>query len=57
MLFQGGLQTEKPPGNRAVFPSRENSSNGGKAIRTFWRHTMSRTGGCQGISGPNFLEK
>ena len=57
LLFRNRLPTERPPGNRAVFLSRENSSNGGKAIRTFWRHTMSRTGGCQGISGSNFLRK
>jgi hypothetical protein len=29
---------ERPPGNRAAFLSRENSSNGGsKTIRTFWK--------------------
>jgi hypothetical protein len=48
LLFQRGLQTKRPPGNRAAFSSRENSSNGGKAIRTFWRHTMSHAEECQG---------
>ena len=27
---------------------RENSSNGGKAIRTFWLHSRFRSSGCQG---------
>jgi hypothetical protein len=29
-------QTKRPPGNSGGLFSRENSSNGGKAIRTFW---------------------
>jgi hypothetical protein len=42
------LATKKPPGNRAAFSLRENSSNGGKAIRTFWRNSMVGKTGCQG---------
>src|SRR5689334_16301182 len=34
---------ERPPGNRAAFLSRENSSNGGsKTIRTFWKKSYGR---------------
>jgi hypothetical protein len=34
-------KTKRPPGNWAASSSRENSSNGGKAVKTFFRNLMS----------------
>jgi hypothetical protein len=39
---------EKAARQQGGFLFRENSSNGGKAIRTFWRHSMGGQKGCQG---------
>src|SRR5205085_2349142 len=33
---------EKATRQQAAFSSRENSSNGGKSVKTFWRNLMSR---------------
>jgi hypothetical protein len=44
----GGDETEKATRQQGGLFSRENSSNGGKAIRTFWRNLMVGSGGCQG---------
>jgi hypothetical protein len=36
---------EKATRQKAAFSSRENSSNGGKAVKTFWRNLMSQKRG------------
>src|SRR2546421_4489734 len=33
-------QTKRPPGKRRPFLSRENSSNGSEAVKTFWQNLM-----------------
>jgi hypothetical protein len=61
MLFGSGIatprenRTDKRKGRPATgrpFLSRENSSNGGKTVKTFWRNLM---GGKSGVSR-NFWE-
>ncbi len=42
------MGTEKAARQQGGPFTRENSSNGGKAIRTFWRNSMVGSGGCQG---------
>jgi hypothetical protein len=39
---------KRPPGNRVAFSLRENSSNGDKTVKTFWRNLKSGGRGCQG---------
>jgi hypothetical protein len=41
-------ENEKATRQQGGLFSRENSSNGGKAIRTFWRNLMVASRGCQG---------
>jgi hypothetical protein len=41
-------ENEKATRQQGGLFSRENSSNGGKAIRTFWRNLMVGSRGCQG---------
>jgi hypothetical protein len=41
-------KNEKATRQQGGLSSRENSSNGGKAIRTFWRNLMVGFRGCQG---------
>jgi hypothetical protein len=42
------LENEKAARQQGSLFFRENSSNGGKAIRTFWRNTMVGKKACQG---------
>jgi hypothetical protein len=43
-----GLNVEEATRQQGGLFFWENSSNGGKAIRTFWSHTMSAKKQCQG---------
>jgi len=47
-LRQHAFKHEKAARQQGGFFFRENSSNGGKAIRTFWRNTMVGKIACQG---------
>jgi len=40
MIGAGEQQTKRPPGKRRPFLSRENSSNGSEAVKTFWQNLM-----------------
>lgn len=42
-------KTERAARQQGSSSLRENSSNGGKAIRTFWLHSRFRYPGCQGL--------
>jgi hypothetical protein len=48
VLEKSRRKNEKTARQQGGLFFRENSSNGGKAIRTFWRNTMVGGMGCQG---------
>jgi hypothetical protein len=49
-LFHIGRRREEAARQQGGLFVRENSSNGGKAIRTFWRNTMVGKMTCQGLN-------
>jgi hypothetical protein len=49
-LFHPGRRREEAARQQGGLFVRENSSNGGKAIRTFWRNTMVGKMTCQGLN-------